>query len=384
MKKLYKNLKSSFILCVLLTGFQLHAQNVVAVVSSVRGDAFVTHNNRTVALKSGQHLYDFSEITTGVGSQISLNDYFDHRYHLAGGGHIKLTKRTIELVRGYFWVQTLGNQNQGFTIQTANAILNQAPGEGIIAFDVASNRTDFLALKGFFTFRNLQDANYVTQVKTGQFSFIASEEGISPRNPTAVGKNSLMQIFSLFEDVKSLDGADMPGSSLREMLATDDRIAPTQKIPAPSRAPASASGPAKRSTPMGHVIFLPLERNPELVKEREGLLDSYMDGKPDQKTRPSRSPARVQPERETPVQVRVFGAPALKQVAPSRAPASVKPTQVEKMLMQQRVPASVKQQEDAFESSLVEQYKKQMRHTDEVNQLIRDLKNYEMDYSTGY
>jgi hypothetical protein len=68
----------------------------------------------------------------------------------------------------------------------------------------------------------------------------------------------------------------------------------------------------------------------------------------------------------------------------ARAPASVKPTAVEEMVKVKRAPASVKQQTDAFESSLVDQYKKQMRHSDEVNQLIRDLKNYEMDYDTGY
>lgn len=376
MKKLYKNLRNSLLFCSLLASMGLHAQSVVAVVSNVRGDAFVTHNNRTVALKSGQHLYDFSEITTSIGAQVSLNDYFDHRYHLAGGGHIKLSKRTIELVRGYFWVQTLGNQNQGFTIQTANAVLNQAPGEGILAFDTATNRTDFLSLKGFFTFRNLQDPNYVTQVKEGQFSFIASAEDIAPRNPTPVGKNSLTQIFSLFEEVKGLDNVAMPGSSLKEMVSTTGSQV--------SRAPASADMPAKRSSPMGHVIFLPLERNPELVKDREGLIESYRDKKSERNTRPSRAPARAEPKKETPIQVRVFGAPQMNKPTPSRAPASVKPTAVEEMVKVKRAPASVKQQTDAFESSLVDQYKKQMRHSDEVNQLIRDLKNYEMDYDTGY
>ncbi len=56
-----------------------------------------------------------------------------------------------------------------------------------------------------------------------------------------------------------------------------------------------------------------------------------------------------------------------------------------------RVPASVAnkatanvESADAFESNLLDEYKKQMRHNDEVNGLIEKLKSYDQDYQKEY
>lgn len=382
MKKLFKNLKISLTFSSLLMSLGLFAKSPIAVVSSVRGEAFVTHNGRTAVLKNGQHLFNTSEVTTAVGAQVALNDYFDHRYHLAGGGHIKFSNRTIELKRGYFWIQSLGNQNQGFSVETANAKLNLAPGEGVMSFDPAASKTQFMSIKGHFTFANLQHNDLMTQVRTGQFSFVENdyEDGI-PRNPTPVGEVTFKQVISLFPQVKLIDGATTESIHLVATSPGQVTAAPTSA----TRAPASVEGPAQKKSPMGHVIFLPLERSPDLVKDREALIESYQDQKVDKKTRPSRAPARVAPTSN--VQVKVFGSPGklgTKPAKANRAPASVKPTAVEEIVQQARKPASVQQQADAFESSLVDQYKKQMRHSDEVNELIKDLKNYEMDYNSGY
>ena len=39
---------------------------------------------------------------------------------------------------------------------------------------------------------------------------------------------------------------------------------------------------------------------------------------------------------------------------------------------------------NSFEGSLVEEYKRQMRHSNEVNELIDALKSYDNDYKKGY
>ena len=53
-----------------------------------------------------------------------------------------------------------------------------------------------------------------------------------------------------------------------------------------------------------------------------------------------------------------------------------------------RLPSSVSslgaESNSEFESSLTNEFKKQMRHSNEVNSLIRDLKNYNQDYREEY
>ena len=60
-------------------------------------------------------------------------------------------------------------------------------------------------------------------------------------------------------------------------------------------------------------------------------------------------------------------------VAKKRAPASV-PKPVSRL----------EEPKDVFESSLRREYKKQTRHTSEVNDLINELESYDQDYQRSY
>ena len=57
----------------------------------------------------------------------------------------------------------------------------------------------------------------------------------------------------------------------------------------------------------------------------------------------------------------------------SRSPASINKTGF-----------SITEEDDVFEKSLLDAYKKQQRHSKEVNSLINDLKNYRQDYQISH
>ena len=65
----------------------------------------------------------------------------------------------------------------------------------------------------------------------------------------------------------------------------------------------------------------------------------------------------------------------------SRLPAAVG---VPKIITPGFVDTKVKVKSNEFENTLLQEYKKQRRHTQEVNRLIDDLKSYDQDYKKGY
>ena len=356
------------------------AKTPLAVVQKVSGGAFmITPKGRTIAVQKGQHIYDFAQISTTLGAQVSFNDYYDHQFHLSGAGSIKFMNRSIELRRGYLWFQALGQNNHGFHIQTANSQVGLAPGEGIISFDPALDKTQFLSLKGKFIFGNLMDAQLNVRVSSGQFSFVDLDyqEGI-PRVPTPVGQESFSKIVGLFNQVNPMNGTQ---ETSRYQFVTN-----TQETSYPQRKPASVDSAENKSS----IRFLPLKHSPELKSKRKSLLKAYREEKED-KSSPKRAPAKAKTQKSPGVPINVYGAPSpvkeSKKLEPKRAPASIKPSkEVEKIIEKARKPASVspKRQMDAFEKTLRNEYKEQKRHPKEVNQLIDELKSFKQDFQQDY
>ena len=62
----------------------------LGVVEEVWGNVFLVEEGKTKQLRAGDYLYDFSEVMTEEGAQVSFSDYYDHQFHLAGSGHIKM------------------------------------------------------------------------------------------------------------------------------------------------------------------------------------------------------------------------------------------------------------------------------------------------------
>jgi hypothetical protein len=365
MNKLIKNLGLSFLLAVTVVA-QAQAQSPIGRVRTVDGQAFVNYGGKLQVLRPGTHIYDRAEITTSVGGSLSFNDFNDHIYHLASQGQVQLFGRNVQLVRGYLWIHQTGRHAHGVTVSTANSRLYSSPGQGVISFHPDVGRTQFMTIQGSFRFGNMLYEGLDVNVNTGQFSLIDPEinNGV-PRHAASVGQQTFSQVLALFPAIK----IDQMSPEFRFMVETPT---PTP-TPAPAmahRAPASVSQTTAQSP--GVVTYIPLERNGQLKKSRESLIHSYAATRPTASA--SRAPASVgqstgkaQPTARVPV--RIFGAQTAAKTTVTRAPASV-----------QTAPAST----DAFEQGLERAYQTQQRHSDEKNALIRELKNFRMDYQEGH
>ena len=105
-KNIFLGIFSFIVLFSLGTGDVYSKKKKLGVVEEVWGNVFLVEEGKTKQLRAGDYLYDFSEVMTEEGAQVSFSDYYDHQFHLAGSGHIKMMNKIVELVRGYLWVQS--------------------------------------------------------------------------------------------------------------------------------------------------------------------------------------------------------------------------------------------------------------------------------------
>ena len=89
---------SFLVLFSLGTGEVYSKKKKLGVVEEVWGNVFLVEEGKTKQLRAGDYLYDFSEVMTEEGAQVSFSDYYDHQFHLAGSGHIKMMNKIVELV----------------------------------------------------------------------------------------------------------------------------------------------------------------------------------------------------------------------------------------------------------------------------------------------
>jgi len=350
----------------------------VALIQSVSGNAFVYSGGKTKSLVPGDTVDDFSEIIIEVGGQVSFADYYNHRFHLSGSGHVRLLKRMVDLKQGYLWIQSSDYGKS--LVQTANSKITYTRGELITSFESDTGKTQVLSVKGFVDFANLLQEDVVVTIPEGNFSFIDKNyaEGI-PRNPTQIGFNSFKKLTALFPGVSPLTSVD---GIISQMKIQDqhDTSSASRKI---------ASLPvASSSEQAGEFIYL---KKPEKVKVKKFDPERYTSrlAREVLKTRTKKSfhpPAHYSGKSN--VQVNFYGEAARRSPASSkskasqvRAPASV--SSADSMPLHYNPQVEVKQG-NAMESSLVNQYKKQMRHTNEVNRLIDELKSFDQDYKKSY
>lgn len=381
------------------------AGKIVAVVSGVKGKAFYTYEGKTKMLRTGMHLPVQAEVFTDLGAQLSLNDYYDHIYHLSGGGHMVVHTNLLELKEGYLWVKSLNfDPLKGpLRVTTSNAIVEHTKGEGIVSFDVYTGKTQVLAVQGDFELRNIRQERYQLSLAEGQFSFISDEhENGRPRKPTPIGYSSFQKVTGLFDGVepfsKNEEGSrNMASSQVKtspnrgSSVKTVDAFEAALARKKGSRGIASVTMMEEDSSPSGQGKITVLKlHEPESGQEKEKRLMNYYSDKLDhlKPKAPVKKKWKPTYQKKSDVAVRIFGSNKPR----SRVPASVKPTPNAKKKRSARTPASIggmtpqinKKADSAFESELLRQYKKQMRHEQEVNQLIDQLQSIDMDYKKDY
>jgi hypothetical protein len=386
MKKLFKNINKTSLAITLIVHFMAyyaHADSSVGIVSKLEGNVFETINGKTRSLKVGDELTGMSEVMTTSGANITITDYFDHQFHLSGSSHVKMTGIGMELRRGYLWVQSYGKSQSPYSIKTANGFANIGYGETIMSFDPASSKTQLLVMKGTHSFGNLMEPDMTLTVEDGHFSFLSNdvENGI-PRQSTPVGFSSFKKVTSLFQGVESMDKGDWN---------TNSKTAATPRVETQARTIAST----KQAPAVGTVIYVKsVQGGSRVPASADGEISAYDYYKSKVKKAPwktnlkksgvpvkvwgetsQRTPASTKPWKQIKREEKPkFPTPPTKTETSSRNPASVSDISIR--------PVEVKT--DDFEKGLSNQYKKQMRHSTEVNSLIRDLQNYDQDFKTAY
>lgn len=369
------------------------------VIQKVDGVAFVSDGRTTIQAREGMRLFDHNEIMTTSMSQVTFMDRYDHLFHLSGEGQVKVNNQLVSLKRGDLWFQSMRSTNDSFALETANSQVIYQTGEGIFSFDESSGRTQLLSLRGRFLFGNPIHDYPAERVSEGHFSFISEDhrDGV-PRASRPIGFNSYKKITGLFKNVTPL------GGELHFPEVQESR---------PSRSVASVNESQKSSrsevTP-GRLIYV---NSTKVVDQNRDLLREYYQeqmrsNRSDRGSSSQRAPASIEKEKEVShrsnrgrgVKVRVYGR---QMSANNRIAGSMKPTIPKSMLdsnMSQKVeskiektvqrdrptrtPASLQMSSDPFEKRLQQETRSQKRHSDEVNALIRDLRNYRNDFRSSY
>ncbi len=449
MKRLFKSTNVAVKLITMAFYFWInhlvYAQNAVAVVSAVKGNVFCSYKGKTLALRPGMYLESGTEVFAEEGAQLSLNDYYNHIYHLSGSGHMAMFKNLLELKRGYLWIQSLDHDSTmpSFKITTANTHVGYREGEAILSFDNYSGKTQLLVIAGIFEFENSLQSHLKVDVSEGQFSFIQDEHrGGSPRQPTPIGFDSYKKVTKLFDEIQPLSESKGKNHQLARVWLKSPR---RSMASTPSKGDAFEDGLQKKGRRKNSNKRL----ESALLKHYRAKIKKWV--KPRRKKR--RSPVNSLYSRKSNVILNIFGQgrKGVKNRVFSQRPQVVKKetlrgiasvdkggastlrlqsqelSRVKKMeslkkvnnheLMAQskkestpkvekkivktkqveawkkyygRTPASLGgmvpkvKGNSSFEKGLESQYSKQRRHEAEVNALIDELKSVEMDYKKDY
>jgi len=208
-------------------------------------------------------------------------------------------------------------------------------------------------------------------VPAGKFSFVSEKyENGAPRVPTPIGSSTYSSVVSLYDGIKPMD---------KQSNVVED-IAKVQMEAAPVGRNI-ASTPAPEGTSAGTVIIV--KKAP--MEDREDKLKSFYKNQiTSMEKKYKKVPKKFKPDYSTKSHVSI----KIHNVPTTRLPASV---EIKNHKSTSRMPASMTElnpqveiKNDVFEKSLIDQYKKQMRHSNEINSLIKDLKSYDQDYKQAY
>jgi hypothetical protein len=340
MKTFRTRLSSSLVLLVLSAGA---AAKPVAQVVEVSGNVFaVGADGKTIQVRANHQLEDRSEVMVEEGASVTLNDYYNATYYLAGGSLLKFFNKSVQLKRGKTWIQSL-NTRAPLALTTANGHVDFSKGEFITTFDQASSRSQVLVVTGEVEVSNILNRDLKTTVQAGAFTMVDPEiENGTPRAPTRVGLQSLNAALGEFKK--------LPRKMLEAAL--------------PARAIASVQEDAAKpqeTLKKGEIIFIQSTRLPASVKP--GDAHSYF-----------KKVAGAKKLRVTPVPIKIYGTAWKKTEAAvrPRTPASI---QVTPPSVQKTVPAAA-QMDNEFGDSLKKQETEQPKYSKELQSLIDELKSY--------
>ncbi len=389
-----KRFKMKGLVFILLFGFMpsLWAKPV-ALVSAIKGGVFYSYQGVTKSLSLGMHIPSGAEVFGEVGSQVTITDYYDHRYHMASSGHIRIEDNLITLLSGYVWIQSWQSSLEA-KVKTANAVVGYLKGDGIVSFDSIAGKTQLLVIDGDFSLANALNPELRTSVYDGQFSFISTDNE-APRAPTFCGFGSFKKVVALFGGVKPMSSGAMDRMRRSGALATNmnfkQHTAPVEN----SRSIASVATTANSRIKKQGRIILRLsheaitKRAPASVGEDDRYIAEFYQKELSKikKIRTKPFAGRKIANKQNQVIIKIFDGQQIKERALPKKMKHWSPTVKKVKLI--RGPASVKSVNEPpaiedLEKSLYKQLKKQTRHPSEVNKLIDELNSYQQDFEKSY
>jgi hypothetical protein len=377
MKQLHRNIKIS--LCLFIFSASLHA-SVEAVVTSLKGDAFLIYENQSIPLTAGMKIPENAEVMTSENSQATLTDFYDHHLILSPSTHVQVLNRLLELRGGSVWIQSQ-RKSDSYLVQTANALTMLDAGEVIVYFDPAVGLSQVLGIAGVIRFQSQFGDDPGVKVRPGEFSMVHKDQTqFRARPATMIGEASFRQVVGVFNGVQPLHrhtlAYNFPGQEEenKRVPASWQGEELNQKWGVSNAKTGHVRSPSSEDSSQGKIILL--KRKPAVEEKPKFDKDKfYEETKQELKRKRLKKNPRVY-DKKANVSIRVFGQePTATESRPTRLPASVV------------APAarSLKTNTDAdFKGSLVDQYKSQMRYSSEVNELMDRLKSIEIDHRKDY
>ncbi|HXH74304.1 MAG TPA: hypothetical protein VNJ08_05020 [Bacteriovoracaceae bacterium] len=362
MKTFRTKLRSSLLLSAMFVAVPLWAKPV-AQVTSLTGQVFVvTEEGKTKSLKLNDHLDEKSEVMVEEGGTITLNDYFDATYHLIGGSHMKFFTKSVQLKRGKTWIQAK-NARHALALTTANGNVTFWKAEFIATFDQANSRSQILVVNGDAEVSNVLDKNMKYMIPAGSFTLVDPEvENGIPRSPTKVGLASLNSALAEFKQ--------LPNKMKDEGLAS-----------APSRAIASVTETTDSEKPAvkkGEIIFMTTNRMPASVT---GNAHAYFKKKSVAQTKAQKAAAKAKllafKATLASAPIKVYGemdVPVV--VAPQATNEERSPASVPNMAKMPQKASDKVNLDQEFGDSLKKHGEEQPKYSNDMENLIRDLKSY--------
>mgnify|MGYP000144378935 CR=1 FL=1 len=354
----------------LLTCFSVQASTVARVLE-VKGNAFAfTGGKNPRVLKYGDQVEDLSDVMVEDSSQLSLVNTEGDVMHITGGTLLKVYKKNIELKAGQIWTVAKSRGN----ITTTNAVAEYRDGQFVTSFDNISGKTQVLVITGDVKVANVLEPALYTNVSAGQFSLVDPKyENNLPRTPTKVGKESFQKLRGEFASFETLDNPSLN----KVMPGAEPAMVPAKGRTIASVIEGYTKTPSKPKAGKIIKIYSTTNRKPASAHKY------YMNLKGSKKSAASRAPVES-------AKIRYFGKKWKQQLSIKTNNAPKAQTQMEP----KRIPASIPQasansliqdlKKNNFEKSLDEKSKTIERHSDEVNQLIDNLKSYDKDYQKAY
>lgn len=330
--------KSKYLFLALLLPVVAQAK-LVGKVHALKGDAFLIREGKTTSLKLDMDIEEGSQVMVGDDASATVGDFYDRRYNLTSGSNLVMSDRSMTLLKGGLWSQSL-SQKAVVSVSTANMLMSSLQGEFIATYDAATKKSQLTVIAGEVDVASPMEPAFRYAVEAGKFSHASPDvdEGY-PRAPTRLGYESLMKAVAMFPGVKSMDAGVAQAQSAGRAVASEK--AATEK--------------------KGEIIFMKtVEGVARTPASTEGEAQKYF----------LKTTKRAAPKPKyvhTTAKVRVIG---LQRVA---APSSRKPASSVKVQPQEPSPSI---NSSDFLRSYEQHQRAQPKNPKEVQSLIDDLKSY--------